>query len=83
MFRDVETVLARVSTCWVWRRHMVRPLYGMRLVAYMRGWVTGCWLCVVMQSVWEMVGRFVEAREVREQMNAGACGVSRGNCRTT
>ncbi|KFG99289.1 hypothetical protein TGVAND_438700 [Toxoplasma gondii VAND] len=26
-----------------------------------------------MQSVWEMVGRFVEARQVREKLNAGAC----------
>ncbi|ESS28167.1 hypothetical protein TGVEG_442430, partial [Toxoplasma gondii VEG] len=27
-----------LSTCREWRRHMVRPLYGMRLVAYVRGW---------------------------------------------
>ncbi|KFG56538.1 hypothetical protein TGRUB_434610, partial [Toxoplasma gondii RUB] len=51
-------------------------LYGMRLVECMRGWVKGYWLCVVMQSVWEMVGRIAQAREVREEEDAGTCGVS-------
>ncbi|KFG99253.1 hypothetical protein TGVAND_438940 [Toxoplasma gondii VAND] len=46
----------------------------MRFVGCMRGWVRGYWLCVVMQSVWEMVDRFVQAREVRDQNDSGACG---------
>ncbi|RQX66643.1 hypothetical protein TGCAST_389950, partial [Toxoplasma gondii CAST] len=53
-----------LSTCWVWRRHMVRALYGMRLVECMRGWVRGYRLCVVVQSFWEMVGRFLQAMDV-------------------
>ncbi|KAF4646348.1 hypothetical protein TGRH88_084370 [Toxoplasma gondii] len=35
------------------------------------------------ESVWEMVGRIAQAREVREQKDPGAGGVSRGVCCTT
>ncbi|KAF4646340.1 hypothetical protein TGRH88_084550 [Toxoplasma gondii] len=61
--RGPTSLWHELSTCWVWRRHMVRPVYDMRFVECMRGWVRGYWLCVVMQSVWEMVGRIAQARE--------------------
>ncbi|RQX66528.1 hypothetical protein TGCAST_390400, partial [Toxoplasma gondii CAST] len=51
--RGPTSLWHELSTCWVWRRHMVRPVYDMRFVECMRGWVRGYWLCVVMQSVWE------------------------------
>ncbi|KFG56636.1 hypothetical protein TGRUB_434020 [Toxoplasma gondii RUB] len=46
-------------------------LYGMRLVECMHGRVRGYWLCVVMQSVWEMVGRIAQAREVWRRRHCG------------
>ncbi|KAF4646357.1 hypothetical protein TGRH88_084290 [Toxoplasma gondii] len=61
--RGPTSLWHELSACWVWRRHMVRPVYDMRFVECMRGWVRGYWLCVVMQSVWEMVGRIAQARE--------------------
>ncbi|RQX66645.1 hypothetical protein TGCAST_389930, partial [Toxoplasma gondii CAST] len=47
--RGLTALWHELSTCWVWRRHMVRPLYGVRLVECMRVWVRGhCWcLCAV------------------------------------
>ncbi|KAF4646297.1 hypothetical protein TGRH88_085710 [Toxoplasma gondii] len=51
-----------------WSLEMVRPVYDMRFVECMRGWVRGYWLCVVMQSVWEMVGRIAQAREEAEMV---------------
>ncbi|KFG99252.1 hypothetical protein TGVAND_438950, partial [Toxoplasma gondii VAND] len=49
----------------------------------LRGWVSSYWLCVVVQSVCKIVGRFRQALKVREEKDARACCVSRGNCRTT
>ncbi|KYK62219.1 hypothetical protein TGPRC2_427950, partial [Toxoplasma gondii TgCatPRC2] len=81
--RGLTPLWHELSTCWVWRRHMARPLYGMRLVESMRVWVRGCWLCVVVQSLCEIVGRFVQVLDVREEENPGACSVLWCNCRTT
>ncbi|ESS28152.1 hypothetical protein TGVEG_442490, partial [Toxoplasma gondii VEG] len=57
--RGPTSLWHELSTCWVWRRHMVRPLYAMRFAECMRGW-----------SVYEMLGRFVQARELSGGCNS-------------
>ncbi|KFG30179.1 hypothetical protein TGFOU_407440 [Toxoplasma gondii FOU] len=81
-----SSLVSEYAGCGVWRPPMVLPFSRMSLVAYLRGWVRSYWLCVVVQSVCEIVGCIVQAlqrREVSDEKNARACGVSRGNCRTT
>ncbi|KAF4646372.1 hypothetical protein TGRH88_083990 [Toxoplasma gondii] len=72
-----------LSTCWVWRRHMAQPLYGMRLVECMRGWsvcdIVGR-ILQELESVWEMVGRIAQASEMLEEKVAGACGCVNVQC---
>ncbi|PIL95965.1 hypothetical protein TGCOUG_396420 [Toxoplasma gondii COUG] len=80
---DPSSLVSENAACRVWRPHTVLPFPRLSLVAYLRGCVRGCWLCVVVQSVCEVVGRFFQESEVREEKDAGACSVSRGNCRTT
>ncbi|KFG56658.1 hypothetical protein TGRUB_433960 [Toxoplasma gondii RUB] len=80
---DPSSLVSEYAACGMWRPRMVLPFSRMSLVAYLRGWVRGCWLCVVVQSVCEIVGRILQAAEVREEKDARACSVSRGNCRTT
>ncbi|KFG29094.1 hypothetical protein TGDOM2_401720, partial [Toxoplasma gondii GAB2-2007-GAL-DOM2] len=53
-----------LSTCGVWRRLMGRLVRERKVVAYLRGWVRGYWLCVVVQSVSEIVERFFQGKTV-------------------
>ncbi|EPT24422.1 hypothetical protein TGME49_329300 [Toxoplasma gondii ME49] len=53
---DPSSLVSEYAACGVWRPHMVLPFSHMSLVAYLRGWAS--------ESVWEMVGRIAQAREV-------------------
>ncbi|KYF38533.1 hypothetical protein TGARI_372310, partial [Toxoplasma gondii ARI] len=64
---DPGSLVSEYAACGVWRPRMILPFPRLSLVAYLRGWVRGYCLCVVMQSVWQMVGRIVQAREVRQE----------------
>ncbi|KFG56514.1 hypothetical protein TGRUB_434790, partial [Toxoplasma gondii RUB] len=38
---DRSSLVSEHAACGVWRPHMVLPFSHMRLVAYLRGWVSG------------------------------------------
>ncbi|KFG56500.1 hypothetical protein TGRUB_434870, partial [Toxoplasma gondii RUB] len=80
---DASSLVSEYAACGVWRPHTVLPFSRMTLAAYLRGWVSGYWLCVVVQSVCDIVGRILQASEVREETDARACSAFRDNCRTT
>ncbi|KYK62222.1 hypothetical protein TGPRC2_427920, partial [Toxoplasma gondii TgCatPRC2] len=80
---DPSSLVSGYAAFGMWRPHRVLPFSRMSLVAYLRGWVSGYWLCVGVQSVCHIVGRLLQASEVREQTDARACSAFRDDCRTT
>ncbi|KYF38454.1 hypothetical protein TGARI_372760, partial [Toxoplasma gondii ARI] len=60
--RGPTSLWHELSTCWMWRRLMGRLVREGRVVAYLRGWVRGYWLCVVVQSVSEIVEGFFQGQ---------------------
>ncbi|RQX66493.1 hypothetical protein TGCAST_390600 [Toxoplasma gondii CAST] len=80
---DPSSVVSEYAACGVWRPHTVLPFSRMSLVAYLRRWVSGYWLCVVVQSVCDIVGRLPQMAEVRGETDSRACSAFRDFSRAT